>query len=487
MGPQERSTLRTSRILLPRTMTSTTTTSTTTTIATSSSSGGRTIIAMLILVLAVVNNASRGRTTFLPLLTPTSSTHATAGATTNPTADVVENKRNYSSNEPESSSSGAKYPQGVVGVAAHHDERSKQKRRTPCPDDQPYTWLEDDLDPSLLVPSSALVHNNHNHNHNYDHNTQKKKIPYTLYQTSKGRCLPTDIYNATIGTWLKESSQHSSLGYQFYDDPRMDEYLRNDTQWASIFPGLSLALQCIEHAQLPVMKADLWRYLILWERGGIFADLDVVLDTNQSFLQHLRDTDDDAVFVLCPHHHGDADADDGGGFLSQWLMAVCPSHPLLYYATERAIELVLKAKRAIPIQHTGPRALNDATDRFLMMGNTTTSGRRQLLQGGGTLYTEQRDPAKASSSHDDDRRRRSFSFRVTPASWAQNLAFPHEKKRLYSLMNMTHYRDHQKGKKHYNNGARCLEFLGGVLHEDGTAYTYSGVTYPFHNPMPVVP
>ena len=270
----------------------------------------------------------------------------------------------------------------------------------------------------------------------------------------------------------------------------MDEYLRNDTQWASIFPGLSLALQCIEHAQLPVMKADLWRYLILWERGGIFADLDVVLDTNQSFLQHLRDTDDDAVFVLCPHH-GD-NGGHGGGFVSQWLMAVCPSHPLLYYATERAIELVLKAKRAIPIQHTGPRALNDATDRFLMMmmmgGNTTTSGRRQLpLQGGGTLYTEQRDPAKASSSHDDDHRRRSFSFRVTPASWAQNLAFPHEKKRMYSLMNMTHYRDHQKGKKHYNNGARCLEFLGGVLHEDGTAYTYSGVTYPFHNPMPVVP
>jgi Glycosyltransferase sugar-binding region containing DXD motif len=369
-----------------------------------------------------------------------------------------------------------------------------------CPKDQPYTFLED-WDPAL--PSSpafyASFHNNHN---NHTNITTRKKIPYILYQTSKGRCLPTDIYNATIGTWREPSSLHHPsplplpvLGYQFYDDPRLDEYLYNDTHWKSIFPGLSLALQCIEHAHLPVMKADLWRYLILWERGGIFADLDVVLDPHQSFLQHLRrdhrdgDDDDDALFVLDPHgpkNNGPTTTTPSTGRLSQWLMAVCPSHPLMYCAAERAIELVLKAKRAIPIQHTGPRALHDATDRFLM----PPSGSQQLLLQGGTttLYTEEVgvvDPPESSFHQHPPGRRRPFSFRVAPASWARNLAFPQDKQRLYALMNMTHYRDHQKGKKHYPNGVRCVEFLGGVLHKDGTAFTYLGTTYHFHNPMPV--
>jgi hypothetical protein len=312
-----------------------------------------------------------------------------------------------------------------------------------CPDDQHYTWL-DDRD---VLPGR---------------NT--KKIPNILYQTAKGRCVDTDVYNATIRNWL-ESSEYS-LGYKFYDDPRMDAYLMNETRWKSIFPGLSLALKCIEHVQLPVMKADLWRYILLWERGGIFADLDVRLDANQSLLQHLRDHDDDAVFVQVQDRPGRPRV------LSQWLFAVSPYHPLLYYAAEQAISLVLKARRAIPIQHTGPRALYDATDRFLIHQGSAVS--RWLVVD--QVYSEQLDSQVHSG--------RNLSFRVTPRSWAKNQAFPHEKNRLYALMNMTHYKDNQKGKKPYGNGATCLEFLGGILQEDRNAFHYSGATYSFQNPMP---
>jgi Glycosyltransferase sugar-binding region containing DXD motif len=475
---------RNSRLTLTR-IPMTTTTSTTTTTTTCHKS----VVLWWIVVMAALNSASnwwvRLPSSISPTTTPTKTPITSSPIVVEPTSLLY-----ATTNKQESP--GLTKDRGVV-VANNNNSR---KNIPSCPKDQPYTFL-DDWDPALpsTPSSSASFHNNHN-----IHNPirTQKKIPYILYQTSKGRCLPTDIYNATIGTWREPSSHHPSsplffppLGYQFYDDPRLDEYLHNDTHWKSIFPGLSLALQCIEYVHLPVMKADLWRYLILWERGGIFADLDVVLDPHQSFLQHLRrdhdgdddDDDDDALFVLDPH--GPNNNVPSTGHLSQWLMAVCPSHPLMYYAAERAIELVLKAKRAIPIQHTGPRALHDATDRFLM----PPSGSQQLLLQGGTttLYTEEVgvDHSESSSHQHPPGRRRPFSFRVAPASWARNLAFPHDKQRLYALMNMTHYRDHQKGKKHYPNGVRCVEFLGGVLHKDGTAFTYLGTTYHFHNPMPV--
>jgi len=346
--------------------------------------------------------------------------------------------------------------QESISTTAHEEERGSG-----CPNDQQYIWLVDDLDPLTSTQRTEFTSTTIN---------KKKKIPNILYQTAKGRCIERDVYDVTTRTWL--NSTEYVLRYQFYDDIRMDEYLYNETHWKSSFPGLSLALQCIEHTHLPVMKTDLWRYLILWEEGGIFADLDVGLDSNQSLLQHLQEYDDDAVFIL-DHQQ---DRPRSPGMISQWLMAVCPEHPLMYYAIETAITLVLKSRRAIPIQHTGPRALKDATDRFLTNSGTTTTMPKTLE--GNTVYTEPMDLNVSSSSE------KLYSFHVTPASWARNLAFPEAKQRMYASMNMTHYRNNRKGKKHYDNGARCLEFLGGTLHEDGKAFSYSGTSYLFHNPLP---
>lgn len=331
--------------------------------------------------------------------------------------------------------------------------------------DQIFTWMED------IGRGLAKRHS--------------KKIPPVLYQTAKDRCVPTSIYNATVRAWLESPSY--SLDYQFYDDARMDTYLF-DRRWASIFPGLTLALQCIEHVQQPVMKTDIWRYIILWEKGGIFADLDVGLDTEQSLLQHLRDTDDDGVFVIVTNQAGKQRV------LSQWLLAVTPNHPLMFYAAQHAITRVVNAKRAIPIQHTGPRAIYDATDQFLKgQGGSAVSRYLEVDH----VYTERLDFASSdnssSSSSSINRNtttRRPYSFRVVPASWAKNLAFPKEKAQAYQLMNMTHYMDKQKGqgggKKAYDEGKTCLEFLGGsFLDEDQhQAFKYNGTIHYFQNTIP---
>jgi mannosyltransferase OCH1-like enzyme len=405
-----------------------------------------------------------------------------------------------------------------------------------------------DLDRSIPNPSSSSS------------SPRRRKIPPVLYQTAKEKCILSSMYETTIRRWIQPPSSHPSsdhdhdtdlewwLSYRFYDDERMEKYLLQP-QWKELFPSLSLALKCINHVNMPVMKADLWRYLILWEYGGIFADLDVlpVMTTTKAntganatlglppLLQELKngyqehnnnnnnnndrkhdgtesDDDshhlDDALFVLVNTA--------GQQVLSQWFMAVAPRHPLMYYAIEEATYRVLQAKRAIPIQQTGPRALYDATDRFLQYSNESSSQSRHLEVG--RLYLgEGNDDDKLTLGRSQPRLRR--SFRVLPASWAQNNAFQDIKRQAYQWMNMTHYSDqqhrHQKknlqqqqqpqqqqqsslatngdndSRRRPYNGTSCLEFLGGKFLPNShdmngavSSYEYEQMTYRFRNPMP---
>jgi hypothetical protein len=144
-------------------------------------------------------------------------------------------------------------------------------------------------------------------------------------------------------------------GYRFFDDEAMDAYL-TDPKWEPIFPGLAHAIRCIESVEKPVMKADLWRYLVLFENGGVFADLDVIPSSNFSADATLH-PDYDAAFVSV---HVST-----GHLLSQWFLAVSPRHPLMYHSLKLGLEYVLNSKRANPIMTTGPRALYAATDVFL--------------------------------------------------------------------------------------------------------------------------
>jgi hypothetical protein len=385
--------------------------------------------------------------------------------------------------------------------------------------------------------------------HHYDaiesHREGGRTIPPVLYQTGKDRCVPTVLYEASIVQWFPQSSSNrtndvvdksdstspasfssspaaASLSYHYFDDEAMDEYLY-DNRWVEEFPTLSLALKCIEHVQMPVMKADIWRYLILWEKGGIFADLDVLpnpdlvqtlvfggintrkqLTTDhtvgkmQQRTDELFDDNDDAVFVLVDQ--------DNQRVLSQWFLATSPKHPLMRYAVEEAAARVLKAKRAIPIQHTGPRALYLATDKFLSApgsfssasssstATTTPSSsagfHARELHAGVTYYggypitnnmvvpsqsIDQSSNVVGNINVQNGRR----SFRVLPSSMARNNAIREQKEVGYKLMNMTHYTNRRSGKTY--GGKTCLEFLNGTHLETNLfpSFEYHGRIYNF--------
>jgi len=215
-----------------------------------------------------------------------------------------------------------------------------------------------------------------------------------------------------------------------------------------------LVLKCIDHVNTPVMKADLWRYMILWEYGGLFADLDVLPSLSPRFnaLQLFDETPDvNAFFVL------DSSL-SSQGVATQWYMAAAPGHTLIRTTLETALQLTLKAKRADPLMTTGPRALVWATDEFL-----NWAPHRRKLQVNQTYY----QGGVINGTVDMD------SFRLLSKEVAHNKHKSPAKLKSYRSMNMTHYKAKRTG-NFGGKGRTCLDFLGGTYFADDKTIFYQG-------------
>lgn len=173
----------------------------------------------------------------------------------------------------------------------------------------------------------------------------RRRIPRILHQTSKTRCLTPNLARNTEA-WRTRLPDHE---YYLHDDEAIQRLFEYEF---AFFPLLEPVVQhCLMHGTL---KADLWRYLVLWEYGGIYADLDTAPNLwNITTIQ----PEDDAVFVVEQYH-----------VLSQYFMALSPRHPLMWYATTVALENLWNAldTGSVPASlTTGPHALHRALREFL--------------------------------------------------------------------------------------------------------------------------
>ncbi len=124
---------------------------------------------------------------------------------------------------------------------------------------------------------------------------------------------------------LQNTWKAAGWEYRFYSDDTAREYIGENypERFVSVFDAL-----------LPgAYKADFFRYLVLFKEGGIYADVDVMLDANlDQFI-----TPDLAFFVPI---------DSVGGYADQnfclWngLIGSAPAHPILAKAIEWMVNLV---------------------------------------------------------------------------------------------------------------------------------------------------
>ncbi len=169
-----------------------------------------------------------------------------------------------------------------------------------------------------------------------------RKIPRIVHQTAKSRCV-TPAFAEITSQW--KLANHS---YYFHDDEAINRLFRMNFPE---FPHMQLVLRhCVKN---PTIKADLWRYLVLWVYGGIYADLDTApAKFNASTIQD----DDDGLFVVEQYH-----------ILSQWFMALSPNHPLMYYAIQHTLQNLLEADDTLKSGahlKSGPHALHAAYIAF---------------------------------------------------------------------------------------------------------------------------
>jgi len=162
------------------------------------------------------------------------------------------------------------------------------------------------------------------------------KIPHTIYQTFSTKNLPDEINNVVI----QIKNRNPEFEHIIYDDDDMRNFIVDNfdeevvNAYDSIIPG--------------AFRADLWRYCILYKKGGIYLDIKYKPVNNFKF-KTLLDTGNE-YFVR------DLDQSESGVYNA--FIIVKPNNPILKEAINKVVYNVKnKFYGNSDLEPTGPRLL----------------------------------------------------------------------------------------------------------------------------------
>jgi len=165
-----------------------------------------------------------------------------------------------------------------------------------------------------------------------------KNINYIL----KNKQLSQSVYS-----WAKFNNH--SFNHHFYNDTQCDLFMKNIASYINedIYNA---------YCKLPlaVMKADLWRYCIIYHFGGIYADTDTICKTNPTLFIN------DSLLTIVPENRC---------HLCQWVFAAPKGSPVLKSVIDLSVERILSAQeiKGEHIVHhlTGPGVFTDGIEKYL--------------------------------------------------------------------------------------------------------------------------
>lgn len=228
--------------------------------------------------------------------------------------------------------------------------------------------------------------------------TKQIMVRIPLLRNDAMRLIPKIIHQTYFEEPLKEkypnfsrlvsSWKHSGWEYRFYDNEMSIRFL--DVHFP---PEIREAYEIL----LPgAYKADLFRYCVLLIYGGIYADIDVLLNMDLSKI------DDDIGFVVPVDEPGRVDGT--GSCLWNGLLAAAPGHPFIAKVIEMVVNMVRNRFTAVDIDDmlcpypslkhshdwdllfvTGPCILGAAV-------NSVLGNHMQTAIEPGELDTRDRDP-----------------------------------------------------------------------------------------------
>ena len=171
-------------------------------------------------------------------------------------------------------------------------------------------------------------------------------IPKQIFQTHKSHEYikqNPDIKNA-LNSWRRFVPE---FGYFFYTNGLCENFMKNE-MGGEIYDA---------YIKLPmaVMKADLWRYCVIYKYGGIYADADTVCKYNPNILlKH------GALLVIVP---------ENSTHLCNWVFAAPKNSPILKSVIDLSVKRILNVsifKGEHIIHHlTGPGVFTDGIESYL--------------------------------------------------------------------------------------------------------------------------
>jgi inositol phosphorylceramide mannosyltransferase catalytic subunit len=184
-----------------------------------------------------------------------------------------------------------------------------------------------------------------------------RAIPYTIIQTFKTRDVPVAMHNA-VRSWIDGNPEYA---HEFFDDARMLDYVANEFPCEEMpFPRPTL-LKAFHAIRPGAGKADLFRYLIMFDKGGVYMDVDTVcLRPLRSFVRQ----DDQVLSGL--GRRGD---------FHQWGLIYIPRHPFMRRATENTVSNIINRQFAAGYNNLegigGPPCLDQSIKEVLKLSPNT--------------------------------------------------------------------------------------------------------------------
>lgn len=173
-------------------------------------------------------------------------------------------------------------------------------------------------------------------------------IPANIFQTQKSLKYVRENrrLSAAMLSWAKASG--IGFKYYFFDDQMCDKFMKQE------FPDL---YQLYSSLPLPVMKADLWRYCVIYKNGGIYADMDTVLKIDpRMFLKN-------SLLVGVPENKV---------HLCQWVFAAPAGSPIIKSVIDSIVERCDKVEnmKTFNSEHfvhelTGPKVFTEGVEKWL--------------------------------------------------------------------------------------------------------------------------
>jgi mannosyltransferase OCH1-like enzyme len=148
-------------------------------------------------------------------------------------------------------------------------------------------------------------------------------------------------------SWLKHTKE---FNYVFYNNEMCDEFIKNNFD-ENVYKAYSML-------PIDVMKADLWRYCIIYKYGGIYSDTDTVCKINPNIFIN------DSFLTIVP--------EKGTNFFCQWTFSAPANSPILKSIIDLSVERILnKPIKGEHIIHylTGPALFTDAIELYLKNNN----------------------------------------------------------------------------------------------------------------------